>query len=141
MLLSVTVWKGKSRVVMTNWLGCEDKIRLHYLCILNNTFFNLNSNCNYYSLFSMLKIIGNGLIQKWKTFYWPKKKQCKTLPGTRPLSLKDTQGVFYLFAAQLMVSAIVFTLEIVHFSKHRIFGVFQRINISKTSLSHLIRRP
>ena len=129
------------QVLMTSWLGYEDRIRLRYLCSLNNTFFNFDSNCNYNVLFSMLKIIGNGLIQKWKTFYWPKKKQCKTLPGVQPLTLKDTQGVFYLFAAQIMVSAIVLALEIVHFSKHRILGAFQRISIRKPSLSHLIRKP
>ena len=75
----------------------------------------------------MLKMIGHGLIEKWKKSYWPKKKQCKTFHQARALTIEDTQGVFYILITLIAVSGMALVLELVYHSIHDTLRVIQQI--------------
>ena len=59
----------------------------------------------------MFKLLGNGLVDKWKVMHWPKGQGCEKQTGTEPMGLEDVQGVFIIFSALLFLSCLGLTAE------------------------------
>ena len=66
----------------------------------------------------MLRVLANGLVEKWKLMHWPKIQDCMEPNTAQPMGLKDVQGLFYMFTAVLFLAIMGFTAEsLLH--KHR----------------------
>ena len=64
-----------------------------------------------YSICRMFKILGNGLLEKWKMMHWPKLQACQKKNSADPMSLEDVQGVFFMFTAFLFIACLELTVE------------------------------
>ena len=59
----------------------------------------------------MFKMLGNGLVDKWKIMHWPKVQGCEKQSGAESMTLEDVQGVFLIFSAFLFLSCLGLTAE------------------------------
>ena len=64
-------------------------------------------SCGY----RMFKILGNGLVAKWKRMHWPKLQGCQKRNNADPMSLEDVQGVFFMFTAFLFIACLELVAE------------------------------
>ena len=73
----------------------------------------LQNNSAYRELFSnvILRLREDGLLDRWKQIYWPKRKLCGDTTAARTLTIKDIQGIFYVTYAFLSAAFIVLILE------------------------------
>ena len=62
-----------------------------------------------------MRLSESSLLDKWREKYWPKEKDChKKLLSATPssINIQTLSGLFYLTAGLLLVSAIIFYVEI-----------------------------
>ena len=85
-------------------------------------------------------MIQNGLITKWKRDNWPREKLCGENTGHRPATLQDTQGVFYILPALLMLASLILAGEVILHETQK-FLVSKGIDLTTGSIKeniHLI---
>ncbi|XP_037091545.1 glutamate receptor ionotropic, delta-2-like isoform X1 [Pollicipes pollicipes] len=77
-------------------------------------------------LFDMefLRMSETGLLNKWKTMFWPKSSNCSTGliftdVGIQPLALADLVSTFLLYAAGILLALVVLLAELVTRRCHR----------------------
>ena len=59
----------------------------------------------------MLRILGNGLVDKWKMMHWPRVQECEKQSGVQPMGMEDVQGALFIFSALLLLSCLGLTAE------------------------------
>ena len=59
----------------------------------------------------MFKVLGNGVVDKWKIMHWPEVQGCEKQSGAESMGMEDVQGVFLIFSALLFLSCLELTAE------------------------------
>ncbi|XP_023221675.1 glutamate receptor ionotropic, delta-2-like isoform X2 [Centruroides sculpturatus] len=84
----------------------------------------------------------SGLVKKWKKHYWTKKRQgCVSTDGINrqelvPVTLDDTEAVFFLLAGGFLLSFVVFLSEIIVFRISKFQSLpLEKLNTIKRQLT------
>ena len=52
------------------------------------------------------------MVEKWKRMHWPQRRLCDHPVSSRPFTVTDVQGVFYLVFSSLLLATNIFICEI-----------------------------
>ena len=52
------------------------------------------------------------MVEKWKRMHWPQRRLCEHPVSSRPLTVTDVQGVFYLVFSALLLATNMFVCEL-----------------------------
>ena len=52
------------------------------------------------------------MVEKWKRMHWPQRKLCEHQVSSRPFTVTDVQGVFYLVFSALLLATNIFVCEL-----------------------------
>ena len=52
------------------------------------------------------------MVEKWKRMHWPQRKLCEHPVSSRPFTVTDVQGVFYLVFSALLLATNILVCEL-----------------------------
>ncbi len=81
----------------------------------------------------VLRLREDGLLDKWKKTYWPKKKSCDFQSSVRPVTINDLQGIYYVMSTCIALALIALVTErAVHF----IQKTFLKLSVTPNKLAN-----